>query len=486
MRRALVARTRVRPAQASNASTRAVLTVRAPLGIRAPRAPPRTSGTAGVHGEQQGAADPFDAVGDLDVVDVDRQVRRRHGHCGQDARFVAHPDPQVRQVLGAERAAGQLAPRAGRAERGSRGDVAPASSSASRSVLRRPSRAHEALDDASRFSNRMSGQMPGSPAAIRVMSRNPRPRVARGRRLVRQRVLASFISDPARDAVRGSRWRRVDRGRPRPPPRRWRPFAQDAVERAVGLGLTSVVGVRTHVFPWKVGAGAGDAAKLRSGHGVTAEEPGVVRPRPRWSLHAGHVSHDQRCSRSLSTWRARDDARRDATTTRSTSGSSSMSDDHSGSSRGHRLRVSYRSRSRPAGALRARATDAPINRGPRLGVATIGEVSRRPGAFRRYTWRSSFGTRGIDVHQDADAHRHGAGYVDLTRAEERDVAEADAARHRRREGRRRSRVVVKMTLTTSSWASSLRSIQRSQQFLRGALDRLGRVDLTGRGTAKSP
>jgi len=39
-----------------------------------------------------------------------------------------------------------------------------------------------------------------------------------------------------------------------------------------------------------------------------------------------------------------------------------------------------------------------------------------------------------------------------------DVAEADAARRGRRKVDVRSRVVVKITLTTSSWANSFRSI----------------------------
>jgi len=49
----------------------------------------------------------------------------------------------------------------------------------------------------------------------------------------------------------------------------------------------------------------------------------------------------------------------------------------------------------------------------------------------------------------------------------------------------RSRVVVNMTLTTSSWANSLRSISAAQQLLGGVFDRGGRVVVTRRGAAKA-
>ena len=81
---------------------------------------------------------------------------------------------------------------------------------------------------------------------------------------------------------------------------------------------------------------------------------------------------------------------------------------------------------------------------------------------------TKFGARsgGVDVHQDPDAQRHRAGHVDLAGAQEGNVAETHR-RVRRSRGTPRSGpvVVVKMTLTTSSWSRSLRVHHRRAAVL---------------------
>ena len=66
-------------------------------------------GLVHVDGQEERPLVALDGVGDLDVVDVDEQVRGGGGDAGQRTGLVADQDAQVREVVGVERAAGQLA-----------------------------------------------------------------------------------------------------------------------------------------------------------------------------------------------------------------------------------------------------------------------------------------------------------------------------------------------------------------------------------------
>ena len=92
----------------------------------------------------------------------------------------------------------------------------------------------------------------------------------------------------------------------------------------------------------------------------------------------------------------------------------------------------------PCVSASASATDAPISPRPTTWAWRLfGEViTQALGVSKVHVSKFASRPGGVDVDQNPDAHRHRAGHVDLAGAEQRDVAEADAARHRRRKGRR--------------------------------------------------
>ena len=143
---------------------------------------------------------------------------------------------------------------------------------------------------ASRFSAQMSGQMPGCPAAMRVMSRKP-PAASRSR------VACSSDSSAARPmSVAAVRWGTWDTTATSAS---WRsgatattsaPSDDDRPQPGVG----SRVGVgRRRQHPGgpleQVGVGAVDALLLGAGHRVAADEAGVV--------DGGRRSAPSRCRR---------------------------------------------------------------------------------------------------------------------------------------------------------------------------------------------
>ena len=142
----------------------------------------------------------------------------------------------------------------------------------------------------------------------------------------------------------------------------------------------------------------------------------------------------------------------------------------------------------PTLSLRARAIDAPMSPRPTTCAwRLLGEViTQALGVSKVHVSKFAAGPGGVDVHQDPDAHRHRAGHVDLTGAEQRYVAEADAARTVAGKVDVRSCVVVKIMLTTSSWASSLRSIIARRSSCVASSIASGGVRVTGGGAAKPP
>ena len=158
------------------------------------------SASGAVDDQDEHAAWALRRVGDLDVVDADAGIGRQRGDLGQHAGAVGHRDPQLGQVVGPHDAGREVAPgRAGPLERAEE-RVA---------VLRGDPLAHgrRSVTSASRastmgraFSAQMSGQMPGCPAATRVMSRNP-PAARRSRApSCSAPALAAFMS------VAATRW----------------------------------------------------------------------------------------------------------------------------------------------------------------------------------------------------------------------------------------------------------------------------------------
>src|SRR3954447_10018561 len=83
----------------------------------------------------------------------------------------------------------------------------------------------------------------------------------------------------------------------------------------------------------------------------------------------------------------------------------------------------------------ARPSAPPIRPVPTIAalLALLGEVIAEPlGPLEVHVVQLVAGLGGVDVHHHPDAHRGGGGDVELTRADERHVAEPDAARGRGR------------------------------------------------------
>ena len=148
---------------------------------------------------------------------------------------------------------------------------------------------------AAALSAQMSGQMPGCPAATRVMSRKP-PAASRSS--------AASCSAPVR-RPRSSGW-------PRPGAGTWettatrRSWSAGGEREHVGpergdharepgegaAGRWPAVGVSTQVAPTKrSGSAPAQPDLLGAGHGVAADEAGVVDRRDDGRLHPAHVGH---------------------------------------------------------------------------------------------------------------------------------------------------------------------------------------------------
>ena len=147
-----------------------------------------------------------------------------------------------------------------------------------------------------RFSAQMSGQMPGWPDAMRVMSRKP-PAARRSRaRCSSARSSARRISDAA------VRWGTCDTTATSAS---WRSGASDdhvgaelgdhRPQRGEGASSVAAVGVSTHTAPANRSAiGAVDAVLLGAGHRVAADEAGVVDGVDDRRLHAADVGDEPR------------------------------------------------------------------------------------------------------------------------------------------------------------------------------------------------
>ncbi len=209
-------------------------------------------GLLAIHHQDEHAPIALDTVRELDVVDVDPEVARQGGDLGQHAGAVGDRHPQLGQALGRT------------ARRGSeRRAVAACSSSASSPALsaaatrsRMPNRSasnvSRAATMAGAFSAQTSGQIPGWPAAMRVMSRKP-PAASRSSAPCSSAARSARFMSVA--AVKWGTWDTIatsvscccgDRARisaPRLVTTAWR--------RAYASGSVLVVGVSTHVAPTK-------------------------------------------------------------------------------------------------------------------------------------------------------------------------------------------------------------------------------------------
>ena len=145
---------------------------------------------------------------------------------------------------------------------------------------------------AARFSTHTSGQIPGWPAAMRVMSRKP-PAARRS-----SDACSSAAPRPGSSAPRPSDG---ERGTPWPPCRRggpltWRPRRPRATTPQRGPGRRRRVGrFRRGEDPGgaleQVGVGAVDAFLLGPRHGVAADEAGIGGGAHDGRLDARHVGH---------------------------------------------------------------------------------------------------------------------------------------------------------------------------------------------------
>ena len=144
---------------------------------------------------------------------------------------------------------------------------------------------------ASRFSAQMSGQMPGEPAAMRVMSRKP---PAASRRRAACSAAPSVASAMRVAAVRWGTWdtmattwswRSGGRATTSAP-------SDDTSDRtrANASGSVSTVGREHPRRPLEqLGVGPVDPVLLGAGHGVPAHEPGVADRGDDGALHAADV-----------------------------------------------------------------------------------------------------------------------------------------------------------------------------------------------------
>ena len=130
-------------------------------------------GVGAVDDEDQHATWALRRVRDLDVVDPDARIGGERGDLGQHAGTVGDRDAQLGQVVGPHDAGREVPPgRAGPLERAEervavvRGHPVPHS-------RRSLTNASSASTMGRALSAQMSGQMPGCPAATRVMSRKP-------------------------------------------------------------------------------------------------------------------------------------------------------------------------------------------------------------------------------------------------------------------------------------------------------------------------
>ena len=252
--------------------------------------------------QHQHAPVAFGAVGDLEVVDVDPHLPEQGGDLGQDPGPVGDRHPDLGRGLARRRPGRQVDP-------GLAGPLEQVEQQ--RPVARRPpgrgpprgrasSRSRTSRIPA-RFSTQTSGQMPGSPAAMRVMSRNP-PAARRSRVACSRAVSAARFIRVA--AVRCGTWDTMATRSS------WRAagssttLAPEGAHRGADRGEGHRVGVgRRGEHPGgpleHVGVGAVDALLLGAGHGMAADEAGVVELGDDRALDAGHVGdHAGRASRA--------------------------------------------------------------------------------------------------------------------------------------------------------------------------------------------
>ena len=155
-------------------------------------------------------------------------------------------------------------------------------------------RASSAATMAVAFSAQMSGQMPGWPAATRVMSRKPPAASRSSAPSCSAPSVAAFISVAATrcgtcdtTATRRS-WSAADRTSTSAPRLTTTPLSRLKASRSV-----VAVGVSTHTAPTKSsGSAPVQAGLLRPGHRMAADEPRMVGLLHDRRLDPAHVRHD--------------------------------------------------------------------------------------------------------------------------------------------------------------------------------------------------
>ena len=306
---------------------------------------------------------------------------------------------------------------------------------------------------ATRFSAQMSGQMPGWPAAMRVMSRKP-PAARRSRARC-----SSARSSARRIRVAAVRWGTWDTTATsaswRSGARATTVGAQDGddgcARRRRRRRRCRRPGVSTQVRALEqVGPGAVDALQLGAGHGVAAHEAGVVHQLEQRRLHAADVGDQPgRCRPAP---RATSSATAPTgVATKVISASGSVADRVEGPQldgpRGHAPgRGRARSRASPAragpGRWSRRSARCPIDLGAadaRSAISASARAGRRGGRRRPRGRRGAARSRDrsvVEVHAGPGCSS-GRGPVDveLPGADQRHVAQPDLAGRRGREHR---------------------------------------------------